>query len=137
MKGFTNRKLAELIDKDEAQVSHWINDVHTPYKRTINKICEVLGVSIQKVDDYWELINDTYEQDEPAGKGQVKEPITPFDFSEREKRVSELVRKLDSDSTAPPSPDDVVRILEVAESLIRSAKELLKSSRDPSSGSDD
>lgn len=126
------------IPMDKGQWSKVYNgETKNPLASTRKKLTDVVGVQIRKVDDSWMLEKQNQAQKSPDEQGQVKEPTTTHEFSEQEKRVSELVRKLDSDSTAPPSPDDVVRILEVAESLIRSAKELLKSSRDPSSGSDD
>lgn len=64
-KGLTNREFARMMDKDEGQVSHWVNGVHVPFKRTRKIICEVLQVEIEKLDsDRWAVNLNEERQDD-------------------------------------------------------------------------
>lgn len=86
--GMNGSELAREADMHHSQISHYINGTNVPYKRTIAKLSEVLGVHIEKRDNSWAIIYDEYNPD------RLEELLTEYESRKAARPPSDSERDL-------------------------------------------
>ena len=106
----TQKELGRLIGIEDTHVSKWETGKHRPERSHLVKLANVLGVTVEYIVQGKEQIS------------YVDEPTVDYIANQ----TSALRNTLSTRNKQDLSDDDIINMLEVAESMIRSAKELLK-----------
>jgi ribosome-binding protein aMBF1 (putative translation factor) len=78
LKRFTQRNLAEMVGKHESQVSRWINDSVTPYRKTQKDIESALHLRIIQDSEGWKVIEGNDAQTAINSVDQIREEVIPY-----------------------------------------------------------
>ena len=88
LKRVTQRNLAEKVGKHESQVSRWINDSVTPYRKTQKDIESALHLRIIQDSEGWKVIEDTDAQTAIDSVDQVREQV--IQYKDKEPTLDDL-----------------------------------------------
>jgi len=88
LKRVTQRNLAEKVGKHESQVSRWINDSVTPYRKTQKDIESALHLRIIQDSEGWKVIEDKDAQKAIDSVDQVREQV--IHYKDKEPTLDDL-----------------------------------------------
>lgn len=108
-----------MIGKDEAQVSHWANDRHTPYKRTQSKICEVLQMEIVEMEKGQWIIKE-YDREKESSDEYAKGSSEPYSISDEVDSIAQ-----------EPTLDDLPRLVRLRDMIDASIQKLINRRNPP------
>jgi len=112
LKRYSQREIAEKLQKDESQISRYLSGEVVPYPRTQKKLFSALEVDVIKKGENWILTSNSRSQFD-----QLNEEIIDYDSKVTDHIKLELLL------------DDPLKTIEYAEGLIRIARLKLESSR--------
>ena len=115
-RGLSKTYVAIKLGKGKDQISRWAGDKRLPQDDSVEMLEELLSVKFDKLPTgEWSLTEDD--------GGERAKLIASEDYAKYQ--VDQLKHMLSADTKRKPSQADALRMIELSESLLRTARQLL------------